>query len=66
MVTDKDTEGFRREGVAFLAGAFERKWIDRLRQGGAENIASPSERGRLWDQSMTPAIQSERGHRPTP
>ena len=49
MVTDKDTEDFRRDGVVLLTGAFERKWIDLLRQGVQENIANPSERGRLWD-----------------
>lgn len=49
MGTDKDTEDFQRDGVAFLAGVFEREWIDLLRQGVEQNIANPSERGRLWD-----------------
>ena len=49
MVTDKDTESFGRDGVAFLPGAFEQKWIELLRQGIEENISSPSDRGRIWD-----------------
>jgi hypothetical protein len=49
MVTDKDTESFGRDGIAFLPGAFEQKWIELFRQGIEENISSPSERGRIWD-----------------
>jgi len=49
MVTDNDTESFGRDGVAFLPGAFEQKWIELLRQGIEENILSLSERGSICD-----------------
>lgn len=49
MVKDKDTADFRHDGVVFLPGAFDQDWIDILRQGIEENIANPSERGRIWN-----------------
>ena len=49
MVTDRDIADFARDGVAFLPAAFDRDWIEILRQGVEENIANPSERGRIWD-----------------
>jgi ectoine hydroxylase-related dioxygenase (phytanoyl-CoA dioxygenase family) len=49
VVTDRDIADFARDGVAFLPASFDRNWIEILRRGVEENIARPSERGRIWD-----------------
>ena len=49
MVTSKDIAEFGHNGVVFLSGAFDQGWIDILCRGIVENIANPSERGRIWD-----------------
>ena len=49
MISTKQTDTFSRDGVVFLQGVFEPKWIDKLKQGIEANIANPSERGRIWD-----------------
>ncbi len=49
LVTNKDITAFENDGVAFLPGIFEQRWIDTLLQGVSGNIANPSERGRTWD-----------------
>ena len=48
-VTDQLRQQFSEDGVVFIAGAFEASWIEILLAGIERNIASPSERGRLWD-----------------
>jgi len=50
VVTAKDIKAFEKDGVAFLPRAFEQGWIDTLLRGISENIANPSERGRIWNQ----------------
>jgi len=49
MVTAEDIATFTTDGVVMLAQAFDQAWIDILRAGIEENIAKPSERGRIWD-----------------
>ena len=49
MITQAQTEAFNRDGVVFLQNVFEPHWVDTLLQGIAQNIKSPSERGRIWD-----------------
>jgi ectoine hydroxylase-related dioxygenase (phytanoyl-CoA dioxygenase family) len=48
MITRKDIENYARDGVVFLPGAFERKWIELLRRGVEQNLANPSGRSRTW------------------
>lgn len=49
MIEDRDIEAFMRDGVVFLPAAFGEEWIALLRGGVDENIARPTERGRIWD-----------------
>lgn len=49
MITEQQTEAFAHDGVVFLPQAFDQSWIDILSEGIKENIANPSERGRIWD-----------------
>lgn len=49
MITAQQTETFARDGVAFIPQAFDQSWIDVLYEGIKDNIANPSERGRIWD-----------------
>ena len=49
MITADQTKDFADDGVVFLKNAFEQRWIDALLEGINDNIANPSERGRIWD-----------------
>lgn len=49
MIDKDQTETFARDGVVFLQGAFDPKWVATLKDGIERNIANPSPRGRLWD-----------------
>lgn len=42
-------ETYARDGVVCLRDAFDASWVERLRRGLERNLASPSDRGRIWD-----------------
>ncbi|NND81798.1 MAG: hypothetical protein HKN50_05145 [Gammaproteobacteria bacterium] len=43
------TAQYWRDGAVLIRGAVEPHWIERLGHGVEQNIANPSERGRIWD-----------------
>ncbi|MGI9598164.1 MAG: phytanoyl-CoA dioxygenase family protein [Acidimicrobiales bacterium] len=49
LISDDVIERFSTDGVVYLQGALSGHWIDLLRRGIEKNLASPSERGRLWN-----------------
>lgn len=49
MVTDQHIEEFSSAGVTLVRGCISSDWIELLRTGVAANVASPSERGRVWN-----------------
>ena len=49
MVSDTDISRFSEDGVVFLRNVFKPEWIEKLSHGIEDNIANPSERGRIWD-----------------
>ncbi len=49
MISSADVESYSRDGVVVVRNAFDHSWIEALRQGIEDNIARPSERGRIWD-----------------
>ena len=49
MITESQTRAFAEDGVVCLRQVFSPDWIARLLDGIEQNIAAPSERGRIWD-----------------
>jgi len=49
LVEQSVVDTYAADGVVMLPGALSSEWIDVLRSGMAQNLASPSDRGRFWD-----------------
>ena len=49
MITDEHVAEFSEQGVTLIRKAISDEWVHVLRSGIDANIASPSDRGRVWD-----------------
>lgn len=49
MITPGDVDEYAAQGVICIRSAINPEWVETLRAGLDKNIATPSERGRVWD-----------------
>ena len=49
MLTPELIANYSTDGAVCVRGAISPEWIDRLREGLAENLDAPSPRGRIWN-----------------
>ena len=50
LITDDMVRAYADDGVVCVKGGIGPEWIAELREGIEANIASPSDRGRIWDE----------------
>lgn len=49
MLSDEEVRRYADDGAVCVRGAIDRSWIELLRRGVERNLASPTERGRVWN-----------------
>ena len=49
VIHESEVQRFDRDGVVFIPGVFEKRWVKLLNHGLSRNLASPSDRARVWD-----------------